>query len=159
MDPTLPQVLAALCALFSNSSDTKNATLWLESFQRSPAAWTLVSTLLSDPTQPPEYRLFCAQTLRLKIELDLNQVPLASHGALKDSLLRLLATGSQRAITRLICIALADLAVQMEWSDPVGDVLVGGLEAAVYLEFLRVLPEEVYCNRKLTLDDVLHFMT
>lgn len=60
-------------------------------------------------------------------------------------------------MTTQLCVALADLAIQMtNWIDPVGymmDMFGKNPEtAAIMMEFLAVLPEELSFNSKIQLD-------
>lgn len=78
--------------------------------------------------------------------------------SLRDSLVALLATEAsrQKAIAVQLCLALADLAIQMpEWKTAVQDMVnkfgSSPETAACLLEFLTILPEEIEGNSRLPL--------
>jgi transportin-3 len=109
------------------------------------------------PNSNLEAKLFAAQTFRQKIEYDFEDLDGPSQGQLRDSLLELLhGFNGQKNIVTQLCIALADLAIQMScWENPVGLMLntFGSTELMpILLEFLSVLPEELSYNTKINLD-------
>ncbi|CAO3589815.1 unnamed protein product [Absidia cylindrospora] len=155
------QVLEALSSLYSDTDTAtkKQATKWLEGFQKKPEAWQVADLLINSENSNLETRLFSAQTLRQKITYDLRELDLNARSSLRDSLLQLLgasASGSKSIMIQL-CLALADLAVQfMEWKTVMQDVVdrlgTAPETACCLLEFLKVLPEEM-TNRRLPLSD------
>jgi transportin-3 len=155
------EVLSWLQILFSAASDAasrKLANANLEAFQRKPVAWVVCGQLLNNQIQPLDARLFAAQTFRQKIEFDLLQLPNQANADLQLSLIQLL---KQQNITKMIrtqlCLALVDLALQMDsWLDPVSQMVTDFAAPylrPVLLEFLSLLPEELYGNRKIGLQD------
>lgn len=97
-------------------------------------------------------------TFPLQITYDLDQLPPAHRLPLRDSLLTALRTFSSgpRVILTQICIALADLALQLsssEWADPTSSMIESlGKDpqvAGALLEFLQVLAEEYVGNLKI----------
>ncbi|KAI8086442.1 armadillo-type protein [Halteromyces radiatus] len=152
----VPQVLEALSSLYSNSDaiTKKQATKWLETFQKKPEAWKVADLLLNSETANIETRLFAAQTLRQKITYDLRELDVTAKYSLRDSLLQLLwlSASGPKSIMVQLCLALADLAAQLtEWKTVVQDVVdrFGNdpKVACCLLEFLKVLPEELSNNR------------
>ncbi|KAJ1854145.1 Nuclear import receptor, partial [Coemansia sp. RSA 2703] len=162
------EVAAAVRALYqsSDAGERSQAHAWLEQFRRTSEAWTVADMLLGDGTQDAAVHLFAAQTLRTKIVDSLDEVGAGAQQQLRDALaqrLRQLGSGpGTQAVATQLCLALADIAVQMEaWDDPVGDMAsallgdgggAGGASeaqrAARLVEFAGVLPEEL-CNERL----------
>ncbi|GAA5991442.1 hypothetical protein JCM10908_005703 [Rhodotorula pacifica] len=156
----LEAVVSALNVLYTNpdkeAKDKANA--WLADFQKSDEAWATSQMILFAPDAPLETKLFAAQTFRNKITYDLEQLPPAQLLPLRDSLLSALRTFAQgpRVILTQICIALADMALQLpasSWTNPVESMIDQfGKEpemAAALLEFLQVLAEEFNSNFKI----------
>ena len=134
-------------------------------------AWQTCHELLTGPDTVLEGRLFSAQTLRAKVSdtsyatrcrgadclqivYDLSQLPREQLPPLRDSILSSLPflssphapTGS-RAVLLQVCLALADLAIQMpEWQDPTSQMIQSyGKDpgtVGVLLGFLKSLVEE-----------------
>ncbi|KAK4704603.1 transportin-3, partial [Phenoliferia sp. Uapishka_3] len=154
------QVVQALSVLYQdpNPGAKEKANAWLSEFQKSNEAWSTAQLILFAPDAPVETKLFAAQTFRTKITYDLDLLPPAHRLPLRDSLLtalRTFATGPRVILTQ-ICIALADLALQLtpeEWNDPTTAMIeLFGSEPAMagaLLEFLQVLAEEYNGNLKL----------
>ncbi|GAA5883264.1 hypothetical protein JCM3774_001788 [Rhodotorula dairenensis] len=156
----LEAVVSALNVLYTNpDKDAKEkANAWLADFQKSNEAWATSQMILFAPDAPIEPKLFAAQTFRNKITYDLEQLPSEQLLPLRDSLLSALRTFAQgpRVILTQICIALADMALQLtpaQWNDPVASMIDQfGKEpqmAAALLEFLQVLAEEYNSNFKI----------
>lgn len=164
---TLDQVVAALGALYaaSDRSSRSEANAFLERFQKSPEAWQVSHALLDDDTSTPEAKLFAAQTLRTKLQLDYHQLPSEAAAPLRDAVVHLVkrhaAGAGGKAIRTALCVALATLAMNMaDWASPLEDVvrvLVGdGGDAASWdalLQFISVLPEEVTESRRSRLSE------
>ncbi|KAJ1674560.1 Nuclear import receptor, partial [Spiromyces aspiralis] len=160
------QVISVLKALYqsSDSGSKKQANDWLQDFQRKqPSAWTTCDAILSAPLTElqNEAKLFAAQTLRNKIINDLRDLDSSAVISLRDSLVNYIKnvrTLPQNLITQ-VCLSLADIAVQSEaWTNPVADIT-QQFSADPYLvtcllEFLTVLPEEVFNDRIVISDDV-----
>ncbi|MCJ1422658.1 Nuclear import receptor [Sticta canariensis] len=153
-------VLAALTTMQGNveRSQKSQAHQFLESFQKSPEAWTVTHSMLASSGVSAEAKLFAATTLKGKITYDLDQLPRQSLPALRDSILTLIVSlrDGPRPIRTQLCVCLANLAIQMiEWKDVlqlVGSIL-GNNAGDCVLEFLRVLPEEVTEGRKINLTE------
>ncbi|KAH6560059.1 hypothetical protein BASA50_003202 [Batrachochytrium salamandrivorans] len=162
---TIQQVLEALDAFYNFKAGTgsaaKDAGLWLETFQKTPAGWSISDSIIRQATLPTEARLFAAQTFRQKIEYDLDDLDTSSRESLRDALIQLLydnRVGTKNMKTQL-CLSLADLAIQMtSWTDPVShmiELLHKDPEMmGVLLKFLSVLPEELAYNNKIHIDVV-----
>ncbi|TPX70051.1 hypothetical protein SpCBS45565_g02000 [Spizellomyces sp. 'palustris'] len=160
---TVEQVLQVLQVFFFPNGDNvskKDADSWLDNFQKTSAAWTIGDQLLRTDTLPLEVRIFAAQTMRQKIEFDLDQLDVTARQSLRDSLLTLLhhyRAGPKPMVTQL-CLSLADLAIQMvEWEDPIQHLITmfgkEGEMVGPLLEFLGVLPEECGYNKKIQMDE------
>ncbi|GAA5892283.1 hypothetical protein JCM8208_001501 [Rhodotorula glutinis] len=160
MSDAVKAVVDALTVLYSNPDrDAKEkANAWLGDFQKSNEAWATSQLILFAPDAPVEPKLFAAQTFRTKITYDLHQLPDEHLLPLRDSLLTALRQFSSgpRVILTQICIALADLALQLspqQWTDPVAAMIDQfGNEpamAAALLEYLQVLAEEYNSNFKI----------
>ncbi|KAJ3146102.1 Nuclear import receptor [Geranomyces variabilis] len=141
-------------------ASNRDIDVWLKSFQQKPEAWGIADQLLRSETVPMRHKLFAAQTIRQKIESDWGHLDVASQASLRDSLLQVLyqQKAGPRPIVTQLCLALADIAIQMhEWEDPVRQLIgtFGKDQSMVgpLLEFLAVLPEEFMHNRIIQLDE------
>ncbi|ROT38725.1 karyopherin [Sodiomyces alkalinus F11] len=157
---TPSHVLQAVVAMRGADREAKKqAHEYLERFQKSKDAWTLVIGILQSEADA-EAKLFAATTLRGKLTYDLStDIPDSELLALRDQLLLLLKhyAAGMRPIRVQLCVCLAVLAIHMkEWKD-VLPVVVSALQGpeshAAVLDFLRVLPEEVTEGRKITLSE------
>ncbi|GAA5997066.1 mRNA transport regulator MTR10 [Rhodotorula paludigena] len=159
-DSSIQSVIDALAVLYSGADkDARDkVNTWLGEFQKSNEAWATSQLILFAPDAPVEPKLFAAQTFRTKITYDLDQLAEDHLLPLRDSLLTALRNfaSGPRVILTQICIALADLALQLtaqQWPDPVGAMIDQfGKEpemAAALLEFLQVLAEEYNSNMKI----------
>lgn len=159
----MDNVKLALSAMYSPTAgqdEKKLATNFLELFQKSPEAWEVSHTLLSDPSQPLEFRMFASQTLRSKATFDLLQLPEEAVLQLKNSMLDLLITyaSKDKLIRTQLSLALCQLALQfLQWGNPMGDItsqLSSSPELLpALLEFLKILPEELTELNKTPLTD------
>ncbi|KAI7870531.1 armadillo-type protein [Spinellus fusiger] len=156
------QVLDALSALYSSNDSLakKQASQWLELFQKQSEAWAVADYLLKMENANTETRLFAAQTLRQKITYDLRELTPEARYSLRDSLLHLLWASSTgiKSIMIQLCLAIADLAIQFkEWTTAVQDLMekFGKTSegAACLLEFLKVLAEEMTNNKRIPISD------
>ncbi|EDO32037.1 predicted protein [Nematostella vectensis] len=149
--PTVEQVRSVISTLY-NSPDPhakEKASEWLGHLQRSVYAWEIADQLLMQNTDV-ETSYFAAQTMRTKVQYYFHELQPAQHDSLRQSILHHLANrhnASQAIITQL-CLALADLAVQMPQWKHVVDELAHRFGSSVeslplLLELLTVLPEEV----------------
>lgn len=138
-------------------SQKKEATQFLEAFQKTPEAWHIAHELLADSSRQAEMRMFAAQTLRSKATYDLGQLPIDAIEQLKVSLLNLLDVyaDQDRAIRTQLCLALCQLALQyQQWVLPVEDVTtILAARLPALLEFLRILPEELTETNRTNLTD------
>lgn len=159
----LQQVQHALDTMYSNAPrDNKmEATLFLETFQKSKEAWETVHHILESPNNI-QLQIFAAQTLRSKVTYDLNQLPESSYEQLKDStihLLQLFPLKSQRLIRTQISIALSQLSLQfLNWQDALEEVIhklssTPEIVTSCLLDFLKILPEELSDVKKSSLTD------
>ncbi|GAA5966217.1 hypothetical protein JCM21900_003336 [Sporobolomyces salmonicolor] len=160
----IQQVVQALNVLYQDPDPAakEKANAWLGEFQKSNEAWATSQLILFAPDAPVEPKLFAAQTFRTKISYDLEQLPPVQLLPLRDSLLTALrnfASGPRVILTQL-CIALADLALQLtaeQWDDPTASMIdMFGKEpamAAALLEFLQVEAEEFNSNYKIQVNN------
>ncbi|KAG0941977.1 hypothetical protein G6F57_005936 [Rhizopus arrhizus] len=155
-------VLEALSHLYSLDSgkDKKEIDRWLKNFQKKTEAWTVADYLLKQKDANLETQLFAAQTLKLKVTLDLSDLDSNARLQLRDSLVELLWTFSTgpKSVMIQLCLALADLAIQLlNWKTVVSDIVdrfgQSSEGANCLLEFLKVLPEEMQSNNRLPLND------
>jgi transportin-3 len=91
-----------------------------------------------------------------QIIFDLDQLQRSSLPSLRDSILSLLSTyrSGPRPLRTMLCVCLANLAVQMiEWKDvlPLVASTLGSEADDCILDFLKVLPEETNEGRKINL--------
>jgi len=157
----MEQVSHALAAMYSSGSkqDREVAAKFLESFQKSESAWSLIHEMLQSPSTSIEQRLFAAQTLRAKINYDLFQLPESSQTSLQRGLLQLLASVKEehKAIVTQLCLCVAGLAAQMDWPNALQDVMgtLGDDEGSwrILLTFVSVLPDEVGDVRRTSLSE------
>ncbi|KAI8899929.1 armadillo-type protein [Globomyces pollinis-pini] len=161
--PTQLEVLEALNTLYieksTNGNQRREASKWLAKYQKMSIAWQISDNILRMDA-PIEMKVFSAQTFRQKIEFDLlSDLPGSNDKVqLRDNLVDLCNNyRSVRSINTQLCIALADLAIQMpEWSNPVDYMIETFGKSAetlsVLLEFLYVLPEELAYNTKINLE-------
>ncbi|KAI8889030.1 ARM repeat-containing protein [Backusella circina FSU 941] len=156
------RVLEALSTLYSatDRQTSREANRWLESFQKKPESWQVADYLLKAEETNTEARLFAAQTFKQKITYDLRDLDPTARLQLRDSLVELLVRFAKgpKAIMIQLCLAMADLAIQMlEWKTVVPDLVekLGKTPESVscLLEFLKVLPEEMNNNTRLPLSD------
>lgn len=111
-------------------------------------AWTTADELLH-LKRDIESCYFAAQTMRTKIHQCFHELPTDVHVSLRNSLLEHLSQineSTNSVIVTQLCVALADLALQMpSWSKPVLDLLSKFSNTNIFplLEVLTVLPEEL----------------
>jgi transportin-3 len=91
-----------------------------------------------------------------EITYDLDQLPRSQLPGLRDSILSLIVAYAEgpKPIRTALCVCLAILAIQMtEWKDVIQSVgaALGSNAGDCVLEFLQVLPEELYEGRKINL--------
>ncbi|KAJ1519674.1 hypothetical protein ONE63_004939 [Megalurothrips usitatus] len=148
--PTLETVYQAVYTLYHNPdpAEKEKASQWLGELQKSVSAWKISNELLQQQ-HDLESCYFAAQTMRTKIQLSFHELPVDVHESLRDSLLshigQVTDTTNTVIVTQL-CLALADLALQMStWTSPVTYLInhFGPTNLWPLLETLTVLPEEV----------------
>ncbi|XP_018314649.1 transportin-3 [Mycetomoellerius zeteki] len=150
--PNLETVYQAVFSLYNNTNPTEpgKASLWLGELQRSVFAWKIADEMLHQKRNI-ESCYFAAQTMRTKIQLSFHELPQEAHTSLRDSLIEHISQINEHtnsAIVTQLCLALADLALQMSsWQKPVVDLInrFGGNAVNLWplLEIMTVLPEEV----------------
>eukprot|EP00586_Coscinodiscus_wailesii_P002595 CAMPEP_0172487086 /NCGR_PEP_ID=MMETSP1066-20121228/15974_1 /TAXON_ID=671091 /ORGANISM="Coscinodiscus wailesii, Strain CCMP2513" /LENGTH=1031 /DNA_ID=CAMNT_0013253477 /DNA_START=327 /DNA_END=3422 /DNA_ORIENTATION=- len=146
------------------------ADAYLTSFQRCPIAWIVCDRLLIESgedssgtsaaaqAETASRRFFAAQTLMFKCREDtfIRQIPPSVMPSLRDSLVTqasnyFLLGGNRPLVTRL-CMAIAALAVQMNWTTAIPDILetVYGPNpklVPMVLDLFSILPEECSSDR------------
>ncbi|RCH81760.1 Nuclear import receptor, partial [Rhizopus stolonifer] len=157
MSESTSRVLEALSSLYSSTDRQTNreASRWLESFQKKPEAWAVADYLLKSKDTNVETQLFAAQTFKQKITYDLRDLDLKARFELRDSLIDMLwqsSTGSKAVMIQL-CLAVAILAIQLlEWKTVISDLVdrfnTSPQGVVCLLEILKVLPEEMNQNAK-----------
>ncbi|KAK2159787.1 hypothetical protein LSH36_146g03000 [Paralvinella palmiformis] len=150
--PSLETVFEALNALFHNPDTTgkEKASVWLGELQRSVFAWQISDQLLQ-LNRDVESCYFAAQTMRTKIQYAFHELPQDSWESLRDSLMNhcmKITQDTPHAITTQLCLALADLALQMStWKGAASDLMQKfGNDVTHWhflLELITVLPEEI----------------
>ncbi|XP_069128619.1 transportin-3-like [Argopecten irradians] len=151
-EPPIETVLQALQALYNNpdKAGKEQASVWLGELQRSVCAWQISDQLLRQQ-HTLESCYFAAQTMRTKIQYSFHELPVDSHGYLKDSLLEhagKISGDTQAIIVTQLSLALADLALQMAaWKDATLELVQrfgsNVQQLPFLLEVLTVIPEEV----------------
>ena len=150
--PSIETVLQALQALYHNPdvAGKEKASVWLGELQRSVFAWTISDQLLQS-RKDTESCYFAAQTMRTKIQFSFAELPPSSYMSLRDSLIDHISKAdpeTSSAITTQLCLALADLLLQIPtWHGAAQQLITKfGSEdrhLPALLEMLLVLPEEV----------------
>ncbi|KAJ3376267.1 Nuclear import receptor [Allomyces arbusculus] len=162
--------LNAVGTLYSATQESlrQTAAHWLEQFEASDAAWEVATTTLAAPPTTQgvtfEARVFAAQVIRHKVTRDLYKLAPAQVAQLREAILNILGTTQpappSAAVVTQLCCALAEMAIHTtgDWADPVGTVTerFSAREETrlVFLEFLTVLPEELFaCENLLTREE------
>ena len=150
--PSLETVFQALQALYHNPdvSGKEKASIWLGELQRSVHAWQVADQLMQ-LNQDVESCYFAAQTMRTKIQYSFHELPTTSHQSLRDSLMAhadKITEETPAVIATQLCLALADLALQMTaWKQPAQDLIQKFASDPKHFHFLvevlTVLPEEI----------------
>ncbi|KAI3833657.1 hypothetical protein MKX03_022435 [Papaver bracteatum] len=153
-------VKEALNALYHHPDDSvrMQADRWLQDFQRTIDAWQVADNLLHDASSNQETLIFCAQTLRSKVQKDFEELPSEAFRPLRDSLnglLKKLHKGPPIVRTQ-ISIAVAALAVHVSAEDWGDGGIVNWLRDEMnshpecipsFLELLTVLPQEAFSHK------------
>jgi Importin-beta N-terminal domain len=128
MEERVSQVKSALDAVYNGSgADHKRADKWLQHFQTTPEAWQVADALLMLPEAELQVLFFGAMTIHSKIRLDFHELPPDSIPSLKASLSTHLtrwatAKDMRPAVVTRLCLALAALAVQTNWTGAVQEL-------------------------------------
>jgi transportin-3 len=182
VDEELGRIRLALAAVFSPSNSGNGSEQWwaqrqladqyLTSFQATSVSWMVCDRLLqgdisdvgSDPqkvAQQQQFRFFAAQTLHTKCRADIDQLPTDALPSLRDSLLahlnRYAADGSEGPLSTRLAMCISALAVQMQWTTVVSDLLATPQNVHVVMLILRALPEECASDRLVLADDAYRF--
>ncbi|XP_060531068.1 transportin-3 [Cylas formicarius] len=149
--PNLDIVVLAVSTLYKNPDrkEKEKASKWLLDLQKSVHAWTIADELLHQK-RDLESCYFAAQTMRTKMHQSFYELPAEVHVSLRDSLLEHISQineGTNTVIITQLCLALADLILQMpSWQRASLD-LINRFSSQPYvwplLEILTVLPEEL----------------
>ena len=111
-------------------------------------AWEIADQLLRLKRDVPT-STFAAHTMRGKIQFSFSELPVATHQALRESLMSNLTSlcEAPRTVTIQLSLALADLALQSNWLTAVMDTIQTFHDSLpkvlVMLDVLKYLPEEV----------------
>jgi len=147
----IEQTKAAIAAM-SNPAETARANEWLVEFERSAAAWEVADALVRE--ENGSCRFFGAKFLYSKVQKQCIQLDPSNVGMLTQSLVQHILRISQEQnvefnVCRYLCLALAALALQMNQTGILGQILtwlnpIISVCPNVLLELLIVLPEEAY---------------
>ena len=149
---SLDEVLQLLHDLYQNPDTVakEKASLMLGELQTSVFAWT-VSDQLLEVNKDMESCYFAAQTMRTKIQYAFHELPVESHSQLRDSLMnhaKKVTDVTPPVIATQLCLALADLALQMAtWKNASSELITHfGNDSKNWhflIELLIVMPEEI----------------
>ncbi|MBW0475818.1 hypothetical protein O181_015533 [Austropuccinia psidii MF-1] len=159
MDDSIKELSQHLSELYTHPDPSvkSKANEWLQNFQKTDQAWITADVILKTSDSSLESKLFAAQSFRSKITFDLDQLPPNHRLQLRESLLSALehfSITSSKILVVQLCLALADLALQLpEWPTVVADMTekYGKNPETVpaLIEFLTVLPQEMIGNSKI----------
>lgn len=158
----LANIQAAIQCMSSagvSQAQKKEATSYLEEFQKTSDAWNLCMTQIVSGGPDAMLQIFFAQTLRNKVTYDLNDLSSEMKNQLKTTLISLLSSAESKNLNKIILtqlsIALARLAIQyVEWQNPVQELITSlSNNPEVLLVFLRILPEETLDKKGVSLTD------
>ncbi|XP_033102078.1 transportin-3-like [Anneissia japonica] len=151
--PPVDTVIQAVQTLYHNPdvAEKERASTWLGDFQRSIYAWQISDELLQRK-QDVESCYIAAQTMRTKIQYSFHELPVESHESLRNSLINhieVLSDPNFQVIMTQLCLALADLALQMpQWRNSASFLIQkfssNQTHVPILLEILIVLPEEIH---------------
>lgn len=165
----ISKTVSALATVFSPSDNSarENANRYLTELQRHPLAWQMADQLLSSSRSSHTHikneneahvYFFAAQTIHVKCRADIAQLDAGQLPSLRESLmshlLHFLSSDRNQAIVTRLTMALCSLAVQMNWTSIVDDLLGNIQQQAdqmVYLvlDIFTLLPEEATSDRLL----------
>jgi transportin-3 len=168
MEARFAEVRAALDAVYNGSGDNHSkADKWLQQFQQTSEAWSIADALLRMPDAELQVTFFAAMTIHSKIRFDFHELPAEAVPSLKSSLVAHLtkwatAQDKRPAVVTRLCLTLAALAVQINWTGAVQELTSAimasaapeqqGRAARVVLELMKVLPEECANNTLVVAD-------
>ncbi|KAI8422854.1 hypothetical protein MSG28_006596 [Choristoneura fumiferana] len=148
--PSMDTIYQAISALYDNpnANEKEKASKWLGEIQKSIHSWKIADELLQQKKDVHSC-YFAAQTMRSKVQHNLSELPEEARVSLRDSLVAHLSGDlpetSQPILTQL-CLALADLALQMpSWQNCTSDLIksFSNKNNTALLEILTVLPQEI----------------
>ena len=175
VEEELRRVHLALSTVFSPSTQQQQQQWWtqrqladryLTTFQATAVSWMVCDRLLQEgdtsTADSVQRRFFAAQTLHTKCRNDMFELPETAFASLRDSLLSHLqrAVGDVALTTRL-AMCIAAVAVQMDWSTIVTDLLAAIRDTTnpqAVLAILRILPEECASDRLILINDNNRFV-
>ncbi|XP_063822834.1 transportin-3 [Ostrinia nubilalis] len=148
--PPMDTVYQAISALYDNpdASEKEKASLWLGDVQKSIHSWKIADDLLHQK-KDIQSTYFAAQTMRSKVQNNLSELPPEAIISLRDSLvshLEGMPPDTSSAILTQLCLALADLALQLpSWENCISELIKTFSNKNDYalLEILTVLPQEI----------------
>ncbi|GBP52996.1 Transportin-3 [Eumeta japonica] len=116
--PTLDTVYQAISALYDNpnNAEKEKASIWLGNVQKSIHSWKIADELLQHKKDLHSC-YFAAQTMRSKVQHNLSELSVESVVSLRDSLvahIEATTLDTDAPILTQLCLALADLALQMQ---------------------------------------------
>ncbi|XP_047992380.1 transportin-3 [Leguminivora glycinivorella] len=151
--PSMETIYQAISALYENSNANdkeikEKASKWLGEVQKSIHSWKIADELLQQKKDIHSC-YFAAQTMRSKVQHNLSELPEEARASLRDSLIAHLRgdmSETSQAILTQLCLALADLALQMPtWKNCTSDLIKSFSDRSnpALLEILTVLPQEI----------------
>ena len=188
LDEELHRVCLALRTVFSPQLRQATENTWwtqrqladryLTSFQGTTASWMICDRILqeNDNTnndtnalmEQQQRQFFAAQTLHTKCRTAIDELPSETLPQLRESLLQYLQrfvmtmrSQSDEALITRLAMCISALAVQMEWTTIVTDLLNSEkqrqLNRMAAMTVLRALPEECASDRLILVDDASRF--
>jgi transportin-3 len=188
LDEELQRVCLALRTVFSphlrNAAENawwshrQLADRYLTSFQGTTASWMICDRLLQEKgdtyndsnaqMEQQQRQFFAAQTLHTKCRVAIDELPSDALPMLRESLLQhlqrfavVMRNQSDEALITRLAMCISALAVQMEWTTIVTDLLSKESQAQfsrmVSMVILRALPEECASDRLMLVDDASRF--
>ena len=146
------QVIGVINELYGgkSSESVRSADKALRDWQHQSEAWVISDRILSTGGMQTNHYYFMSQTIRSKIQYDFHQLSRDSLIPLKDSLfahIQRFMGPESRAVRTQLCIAIADLSLQLDhdWPNPLRDITSHSAFAnhpEIIIDLLRLLPEE-----------------
>ncbi|BDA40590.1 probable mRNA transport regulator MTR10 at N-terminal half [Coccomyxa sp. Obi] len=141
------QITAAVQELNSpatSPAERRAADDFLADFQKHPAAWKVLYTLVCSTNMPAEAVIFAAQSFRRKVQRQLSSIVSGLYPDLLHKLTECIKFASKHtpAAVPSLAAALASMAVQWtEWNNPL-ETLGAQVPNTALLEFMKALPHE-----------------